>query len=121
MQSEILLTHLHSILDVLTTTISQKIRYQNVKLLIHLYIHNQPPLLRLRPLEVDLQSLPTLLIIIGLHLLTGLQRPVRHSHHQSTLKHERHASLTDLRRLQLRRTRLLMRRAVRAMSTHDIV
>ena len=85
-------------------------------------LHPLPlPLVHTRPPKSRPQHLPTLPIIPLLHLPTLPQPPLRHPNHQATLKHKCHAPLPNLHRLQLRPTRLLMRRSVRPMPRHHIM
>lgn len=62
-----------------------------------------------------------MLTVLSLNLLTRLQPPLRKPQHQATLKHERHATLSNLLRLQHRIARPLKAVCIRPMRRHDVV
>lgn len=75
----------------------------------------------LRPLEVWLQRCPALFVVIGLDFCTLLQTPVCNSDHQTALKHEGHASLSDLHWRQACIRCFLVCCCVWTMGRHDIM
>lgn len=74
-----------------------------------------------RPLPVDLDPAPAVLVVLLLHLAARLEPPVRDADHEAALKHEGAASRADLGRLQLRVARPLVAVRVRAVPAHDVV
>lgn len=95
-----------------------------VALILPLHGSLQQMAIRFRPfrlLPMHLHPAPTMLTILTLYLCTLLQPPLRHAHHQTTLKHKRTAPGTHLGRLQLGLPRPLVALRVRPMPTHDIM